>query len=131
MRKRRNPTTEIGLHMSVAAFIRVAWPEQLPWTHFPAGEKRDARTGAKLKAMGLAAGWPDFLFVLPNGLLATIELKKPGGRTSEAQDDFAEKAQACGCGVAVCYSVEDVQAVLTRWLELFGLKLRAKTGPLL
>jgi hypothetical protein len=35
------------------------------WSHFPSGESRDARTGAKLKHMGLQPGWPDFIIIVP------------------------------------------------------------------
>ncbi len=128
MRRPAKPKTkEISLHMSTAAFIRYAWPGDLPWTHFPAGEKRDARTGAKLKAMGMAAGWPDFIFLLPNGQAAFLELKASSGSLSDGQIEFRHKATALNCGFAVCRSLDEVEATLTRWLALYGRKLNATT----
>ncbi len=117
---------EITLHTSAAALIRATWPRHLPWTHFPAGEHRDARTGAKLKAMGLAPGWPDFLFVMPNGKLAGMELKFGAGELSTEQIDVRQAMLACKCGYAVCRSLDEVEATLSKWLALFGLSLRGR-----
>ena len=127
--RRVAPPKEVSLHFSVAAFIRVAWPEDLPWTHFPAGEVRDERTGAKLKAMGLGAGWPDFQFVMPNGQASFLELKRPNTRIhmSDAQIEVRQKLIGCGCGYSVCQSVDEVARTLERWLSLYGRKLRART----
>jgi hypothetical protein len=126
-RFRKPPVKEINLHMSAAAFIRRAWPEHLPWSHFPAGEKRDARTAGKLRNMGLAPGWPDFVFLLPRGQVAFIELKTRTGDLSEAQAAFCERVKALGQGYAVCRSLEEVETTLARWLACYGLSLRART----
>ncbi len=127
----RRPAThkpkEIGLHISVATFLNYAWPDDLLWTHFPAGERRDLKTAQKLKAMGLKPGWSDFLFVLPNGQLGKIELKIGTTPLSDEQIKVRDKAIALGCGYVVCRSVDEVEAALTRWLALFGRKLKATT----
>ena len=120
--------TEIALHMSTAAFLRRAWPEDLPWTHFPAGEVRDKATGGKLKQMGLAPGWPDFIFILPRGQCGFLELKAKGGTLSDAQILFRDLAMAAGCGYAVCRSLDEVEETLSRWLGMFDRRLRATLG---
>lgn len=122
---RRPPAKEISLHMSVAAFLRRAWPADLLWFHVPNGEKRDKATAGKLKAMGVLAGVPDFVFVMPNAQVAFLELKRGDGETSEEQDKFCDRARACGCGYAVARSMEEVEVVLSRWLAAYGLTLRA------
>lgn len=127
LRARRKPqTSEIALHMAAAAFIRRAWPEHLPWTHFPAGELRDPRTAGKLKAMGTAPGWADFIFILPNGQAAFLELKRKGGVLSEHQIAFRAAVVACGSGYAVARSLDEVEHTLARWLSHFGLTLNAR-----
>jgi hypothetical protein len=123
----RPKVKEVSLHMSAAAFLRRAWPEHLPWSHFPAGERRDAKTGAKLKAMGLAPGWPDFIFVLPNGQAAFLELKAPDGQLSDNQIEFRDRVLALHCGYATARSLDEVERTLSRWLDAYGLKLRART----
>jgi hypothetical protein len=129
--RRRPQREDLDIHIPVVEFLGWAWPEQLPWWHTPNGEQREIHTARKLKRMGVRAGVPDLVFILPNGQAAFIELKVPGKETTGGQDDFIELAKDCGCGVAICYSVEDVQAVLTRWLAIFGMKLRARTGSLI
>jgi hypothetical protein len=121
------PPSETSIHMAVEQFLRLAWPDDLPYTHFPAGEARDERTGGKLKRMGLKAGWPDFQFILPNGQSAFIELKRPGQSLSDAQIMFRAQALALKCGYAVAHSVDEAETVLAGWLALFGRKLRAST----
>jgi len=141
----RRPATstakEIGPHEAIAAYLELAWPEDLPWTHFPAGEKReqvertDPRTGKtyryspagqRLKRMGLKPGWHDFQFVLPNGQFASAEVKREvGGKFSGDQIDHRMKLVALGVAVAEWRSPEDAERTVLRWLAAFGRKPRA------
>ncbi len=123
--KRRSP--ERALHISVESFLRYAWPEHLPYTHFPAGERRDKAAAGKLKAMGLKPGWPDFQFILPNGQAAFIELKADRNDLSDEQIAIRRKLVALKCGYATARSVDEVEQILSGWLGLFGLTLRART----
>lgn len=118
--------SETSLQMEVEAFLRVAWPAHLPYTHFPAGELRDERTGGKLKRMGLKTGWPDFQFIMPNGQAAFIELKVDDNDLSDEQIAVRAKLCALRCGYAVCRSLDEVEAVLARWLSKFGLTLKGR-----
>jgi VRR-NUC domain len=124
-RIRKVSTKEISLHMSVAAFLRRAWPVELVWFHVPNGEKRDKAAAGKLKGMGVLAGVPDFVFVLPNGQAAFLELKAKGGQLSPAQIEFRDRVLACGCGYATARSMEEAEDVLSRWLAAYGLTLGA------
>lgn len=117
--------TETSLHMQVERYLRVAWPSDLPYTHFPAGEKRDERAGGKLKKMGLKAGWPDFQFILPNGQAGFIELKREDTTLSGVQIDLRQQLVSLKCAYAVCRSVDEVERAISRWLSAFGRKPRA------
>lgn len=133
---------EIGPHKAIAAYLELAWPQHLPWTHFPAGEMRDRiertdrRTGKtytfspagnRLKLMGLHPGWFDFQFILPNAQFACAEVKRAkDGEFSIAQIDHREKCIALKVAVAVWESPEDAERTITRWLALFGLEPRAR-----
>jgi hypothetical protein len=80
--------------------------------------------------MGALAGVPDLTFILPNGQAAWIELKADGGRMSEAQLDFRDRVLALKCGYEVCTSINEVEAVLARWLaRTSNLRLRARSLP--
>lgn len=135
------PVKEIGPHEAIAAYLELAWPEDLCWTHFPAGEERVAYervnkktgetyryspAGARLKRMGLKAGWLDFQFVLPNGQFASAEVKRPrGGTLSDEQIAHRAKLQALGVALAVWRSPEEAEETVIRWLAAFGRKPRA------
>jgi hypothetical protein len=80
---------EFVLHRAVADHLRAFARPDWRWTHFPAGEKRDPLTAAKLKAMGLRRGWPDFLLVALGGLLHALELKRRSETMREEQESFA------------------------------------------
>lgn len=77
-RLNRKANPEERLHRAVAAYLRVALQPPAIWSTFPAGGGGRIR-GAKLKAMGLARGWPDILVLYPGGHMLTlvigIELK--------------------------------------------------------
>jgi hypothetical protein len=134
---RRSSPSETSIHLTVAGYLRRAWPAHLPWWHTPNGEKRTQKTrtkadgsvvtyspeGGKLKAMGALAGVPDLIFIMPDKQIAFIELKKPkGGKgLSDDQIKFRDRVQAIGCAYVVCRSVEDVEATITRWLRVYDL----------
>jgi hypothetical protein len=126
--------SEDDLAKDVAAFLRLCWPPELPWWHTPNGGKReqvqriDRATGrpywfspeaAKLKEMGVLAGVPDLTFVLPNAQVAFIELKVGDNQLSPEQEGLRAKLLNRGCGYAVCYSLDEVEATLRRWLAQY------------
>jgi hypothetical protein len=123
------PPKEVSLHITVAGFLRRAWPPGLPWFHVPNGEVRDKATAGKLYAMGVRAGVPDFVFVMPNGQAAFLELKRDDDSDLSAkQIEFRNEALSCGCGYAVARTPEEAEAVLRRWAGVYGLRLRATMG---
>jgi len=69
-------------------------------------------------AMGYTKGTPDVLIFEPraswHGFL--MELKAPGGETSEFQDTFLASALARGYYTAVCWSTAEAIASLERYL---------------
>lgn len=94
----------------------------LVWCHPPNGGNRTARTGALMKSMGAKAGVPDVL-IFNAAILVTrgswqswsglaIELKVGKNKPKPAQLKWHEDLRACGWRVEVCYSVDEVLAVL-------------------
>jgi hypothetical protein len=85
----------------------------------PNGGRRDAVTGARLKAEGVKAGVPDLFLPWPaggwHGLF--IELKAPGGRPTPAQRRWIERLQAAGYRAEVCYGWEEAAVVLSDYLR--------------
>jgi len=91
------------------------------YTHFPAGEYRPVKTGAKLKRMGLKRGVPDMLIfepvvswnmhvgmrtVRPPGI--AIELKSPKGKPTKEQTMWLAELKARGWLTHVCRTIDEV-----------------------
>jgi len=113
-RKERVPAPkELRLHFPVAKLLRehCNWE----WTHFPAGEKRDANTATKLKQMGLKPGWPDFILINPRGLAHFMELKRLGGELTFEQDEFRIRCIARGNPYEVCWTIDQCLLAFERW----------------
>lgn len=102
---------EFRLSCVVSDYFRAVLPPFVLWTHFPAGEARNAVTGARLKRMGTQRGWPDYLVLHDGGVLA-IELKAEKGKQSSEQMEFAERLTAIGGKYHVARSLDDVKAAL-------------------
>jgi hypothetical protein len=93
--------------------------------HIPNQGHRDPRTGAILRRMGLRDGVCDLFLAVPvitkrmvtrPGLF--IEMKRPEQETSDAQDTFIDGTQRRGYPVRVCYSVQQVVELVTKYLAL-------------
>lgn len=123
VRPRRAPQVrprEVSLHLAVADVLRRYCLPAWRYSHFPAGEARDARVGAKLKRMGLRPGWPDFILLRParggaRGLLHCLELKRVGERLTGEQDAFRHWCEANAVPFAVAHSIEEALAILGEW----------------
>jgi hypothetical protein len=118
VRPRRAPKIrprEIALQIAVATLLRDHARPEWRWTHFPAGERRDVRTGARLKRMGLQKGWPDVVLISPAGLFHALELKREGEPLTDEQQEF--QLWCCRFGVphSVAYSFDEALAVLSAW----------------
>jgi VRR-NUC domain-containing protein len=106
---------ELDLHMAVADVLRRFAKPAWRWSHFPSGELRDKRTAAKLKAMGVQRGWPDFVLFDPAGRLHALELKREGETLSEDQEAFQEWAIARGVPHSVVRTSDEALDVLGAW----------------
>jgi hypothetical protein len=117
-RPRKAPTIrpkESRLQCDVAEVLRLHALPTWRWSHFPAGERRDVITGARLKRYGLQSGWPDLILISPSGGLHCIELKRAGEQLSEPQRDFQTWAVSHAVPYVVAYSIDDALAALGHW----------------
>lgn len=104
--------TEQHLHEHVVNLLALRRAPGVWWNHSPNGEKRDAKTGAKLKRMGTSAGYPDLEIFIPGDRPAYMELKGDGGRLSVEQKQWREYLQWLGCKYCVAASPEQALAFL-------------------
>ena len=100
---------EDNLQKAVVNHLLVRAYDEVIWWHTPNGEKRDKRTGAKLKAMGVKPGIPDLLF-FHCARLFFIELKKTDGkgRLSKAQKERIAELEFQGAIGIVSSSLDEV-----------------------
>ena len=72
----------------------------------PNAAKRTQWAVRQAKKEGLATGFPDMLVVWPGAGIAFIEFKRPGGATSDNQDEWHQRLNDMGHRVCVAYSVD-------------------------
>ena len=105
------------------------------WFAYPAGHVLlSAGQVARLSSIGLKRGLPD-VFLLFNGGVFAIELKRRGGRLSktrvgrtargsprvlDGQEDVFKRLMAAGVTIGVAHSVDEALALVKEW----GLPLR-------
>ena len=115
--------TERDLHLAVVDYLSRALAGSAWYTTFPLGGGGKVR-GAQLKRAGAKVGTPDIL-VIDDGRAHWIELKAPKGRVSAEQTSCHAELQRAGAAVGVARSIEDVEALLVRWLVPLRGRLRA------
>jgi hypothetical protein len=113
----KEPETESQLQAEVIRWLRVQ--EMLGRLTFFAianGEKRRPRTGKKLQTQGVRAGVYDLCIVGPS-FVGFLELKTEKGKVSADQKAWGQRFDDFGIPHAICRSIEDVQKVVTGWLQ--------------
>ncbi|MER9336026.1 VRR-NUC domain-containing protein [Mesorhizobium sp. M0293] len=106
---------EVKTHVAVADALRIGAVAGWLWSHFPAGERRDERTGARLKRMGLKKGGSDFLLISPTGQHHWLELKRGGSPLTKEQEDFRDECLSRNVPWAVARSFDEAIHQLTEW----------------
>lgn len=88
----------------------------------PNANKRHPAVGAKMKAEGLRAGFPDLILAIPvaqfHGLF--IELKAVGGTLRPNQREWLERLQGMGYRAVCCVGFDAAKAEIERYLSLAG-----------
>ena len=75
----------------------------------PNGGKRNAMEAAKFKQMGVRAGFPDLILLVPNKTyhFCGIELKTKTGRQSEYQKEYQKEFEHMGAKYVVVRSLDE------------------------
>ena len=87
--------------------------------HSPNGGLRNAAEAAKFKAMGVRAGFPDLVLLVPRGKrpFLAIELKYGRNGQSERQKAYQKALEAVGARYAVVRTVEEFKRIIGEYLE--------------
>ena len=105
--------TEDALQRQIVQYLAIVLPRGWMVQH-TANKPRSAIQGAREKAMGAVAGWPD-ITVIGRDFVGFLEVKAPKGVLSAKQREVHETLRALGHRVAVVRSCEDVSQALALW----------------
>ena len=120
--KNRQPRKddEHKLQCSMVSWFRLTYPQ---WRHclfaVPNGGRRDAVTGAKMKAEGVLAGVSDLILLKRSeeyGALL-IETKVKGNYQSQSQKEWQQQIEKEGYKYVVCRSLDEFQNQVTNYLD--------------
>lgn len=122
--KRKLRHDEDAMQSALVARLRLQCPPEIIWFHC-ANAPKSKIDGARLKAMGMLAGVPDLMFIIPqpdsHPAVCFLELKRPSiagsrpGKPSAGQVLFAERCEAIGVEIATAYNIDQAVSVLTAW----------------
>lgn len=107
--------TEHEHQVAFFEWFRYAYPGIIAHA-IPNGGHRDIRVAVKMSREGVLKGAPD-LFIADGRPGMYIEMKKIGGRVSEAQKTILNKLHEAGYRVAVCYGWEDAKLAVEFYLK--------------
>ena len=112
--------TEHQIQSGCVLWFRHAFPKYKDLLFaIPNGGKRHIGVAVKMKREGVVPGVPDLMVAVPSrgyhGLF--IEMKSPGGRTSEAQKEMIYKLEEQNYMVEVCDSVDRFMKSVNKYFE--------------
>lgn len=111
---------EDNLQKSIVRWFDLQYPKlKLRLHHSPNGGKRNAIEAAKFKQMGVRAGFPDLLLLVPNRFypFLGVEIKTKTGRQSEHQKEYQREFESIGAKYVICRSLDDFIKVITNYLK--------------
>ena len=111
---------EDKLHTACVRWFDYQYPHlRLRLHHSPNGGKRNLIEAARFKAMGVRAGFPDLILLVPKSQcpFLGIELKTFKGRQSEAQKAYQEEFGRMGARYVVIRSVEEFIKVVNDYIK--------------
>ena len=114
------PPSERQIQIECVSWFRMRYPEaSRVFFSVPNGGARNAWTAKNLRDEGALSGVADLILLVPKKGYASlcIEMKKPGGRVSDAQKAFKTAVERFLYKYVVCYSVEEFKTAVREYLE--------------
>lgn len=124
---------EDALQIACKAWFDAAFPERKLLLHHSPNEGKlfqKDRDGAKRKAMGVRAGFPDFILLAPTSMYAylAIELKSPKGRQTANQKAYEEAVKQSGGRYIIIRSLDDFKKEVRNWMFCFEQRRKANAS---
>lgn len=120
--RRRPAYIEDKLQIACKYWFDCQYPQYRLLLHHSPNEgllmKHD-RDGAKRKAMGMRAGFPDFIFLLPNREhpYLALELKSAKGRQSDHQKEYQQAVEKAGGQYVIIRTLEQFMQTINDYLR--------------
>lgn len=120
--RRRPAYIEDKLQIACKYWFDCQYPQYRLLLHHSPNEgllmKHD-RDGAKRKAMGMRAGFPDFIFLLPNRFYPylALELKSEKGRQSDHQKEYQLAVEKAGGLYVIVRTLEQFIETIKNYLK--------------
>lgn len=120
--RRRPAYIEDKLQIACKYWFDCQYPQYRLLLHHSPNEgllmKHD-RDGAKRKAMGMRAGFPDFIFLLPNRFYPylALELKSEKGRQSDHQKEYQLAVEKAGGLYVIIRTLEQFIETINNYLK--------------
>lgn len=107
------------MQVQCVRWFSLAYPRLAPLLHHsPNGGRRNAREGARFKAMGTRKGFPDLVLFFPSkdyhGLF--IEMKSEKGRQQPSQKEWQRQLEWAGYKYVVCRSFGEFMTEIKEYL---------------
>lgn len=109
---KRKAQPEAAIQRAIIARLRMSG---IVCHHSPNAAKRSVIGGKRVKQDGMITGWPDLTVVGPEGLVAFLEVKAPGGKLSPAQGEIGMMLIHMGHTWAEVRSQDEAVAALKTW----------------
>ena len=111
---------ERRLQVACVRWFSLEYPEYAIYLHHsPNGGSRNKIEAANFKTMGVRAGFPDLVLLLPRGghPFLAVEMKAQGGRLSTNQRTYLAALETVGARCEVVRSFEQFMDIIKSYLH--------------
>lgn len=103
---------ERQIHLGICQLLKLCAKDDVVWYHTANERRCSPKEGAFLKRMGVLAGVPDFTIITFPARVSFLEIKRPGGKLTESQEQFRERVEALGCIYSIAHSTDEAKEKL-------------------
>jgi hypothetical protein len=111
--------TEQQIHRAIIRHLEARAAPNVFWFHIPNGGSRRPVEAKIFRSLGVVPGTPDLCFV-KDGRAYFLELKAPGGRLSEMQENALIALRAADATACHVHSLDQGLRLLEAWGVLVG-----------
>ncbi len=114
---------EEAIHRAIVQWLRLTKPNCI-WWHTPNGARLTKAQAGIHKALGMTAGVPDLVFILPRtpqtfqrASVAFLEIKAPGNKLTKTQQEFRDAVLKLGARYETVWSLDGAMKVVSGWTQ--------------